>query len=1099
MSAIRDNHKRGKMGEFLQQKIKPNSHLSFVSAFFTIYAYNKLKDSLNSINELRFLFGDPGFLKNLDPDKDEAKSFFIENNHIQLSNRLEQKAIAKDCSGWIAEKVQIKSVTRKGFLHGKLYHIDNGGVPEAILGSSNFTVSGLGLSDRPNIELNLEVLDKRDTDELKEWFDDVWNDTELVEDVKQNVLQYLAQLYTDNPPEFIYFKTLFHIFEKYLTDEDAARILQDDIKLFDTGIWKMLFEFQKDGVKGAINKIIKFNGCIIADSVGLGKTFEALAVIKYFELKNQNVLVLCPKKLKENWTIYRVNDQLNPFNKDRFRYDVLCHTDLSRDGGYSGDINLNTVNWGNYDLVVIDESHNFRNDTKGKRNEEGEIIRKSRYERMMDDIIKDGVRTKVLMLSATPVNTNLRDLRNQIYFVTENKDNAFEESMGVSSLKDLIADAQRRFTIWAEPKNNVARNVRELLDQLPSSFFKLLDGLTIARSRRHVERYYKHEMQKIGAFPKRLKPISLAPEIDLKKRFMSYDRLNDEIDNYELSLFNPSRFVKPEYQKEYEEKASTRGVLSFTQAQRENYLIGMMKVNFMKRLESSIRSFAITMDNTINKIEQIEKRIEEFRKFKAKNPDFDFDEVVVEDVEDDELREMLSVGKKLLYKFAHLDLDGWLKALKKDKEQLSILMSAAHEVDAKNDAKLAELKKLIQCKINSPTKTKNGTPNKKILLFTAFADTAKYLYDSLEKWVKDELGTHIALVTGGGDNKSTFTPKGFFKQTEYGSILTNFSPISKNRAKMEKMPQNGEIDILIATDCISEGQNLQDSDYLINYDIHWNPVRIIQRYGRIDRIGSINNEIQLVNFWPTDDLNKYINLKHRVESRMALVDVAATNEDNPLSMNELTDLITEDLRYRDKQLLRMRDEILDLEDFNESVSLSEFSLDDFRLELSKYIEANRKILEGAPFGLYTVVPPSTEYQQIQPGVVFCLKQRGETRTNEKINPVQPYYLVYIRDDGEVRYSFPQTKQILEALRHLCLDKKEAYLDLCKLFDEKTNQGKDMKKYDTLLSKSVHTITEMFRLRSARNLTSGRDAVLIPEAQQPKAATDFELITWVIIK
>lgn len=1099
MTAIRDNYTNGSLGEYLSERIKPDSRLAFVSAYFTIYAYEKLSNQLDNIEELRFLFGDPSFLINLDPDKSESKAFILDDSKIELGNRLQQKLVAHECAEWIRSKTQIRSVKQKGFLHGKLYHIENNGVNEAILGSSNLTVSGLGMGNRSNIELNLEVNDKRDREDLKRWFDELWVNTALVQDVKEEVLRYLEQLYIDKPPEFIYFKTLYHIFEKFLTDEEAKQILRDDIKMFDTGVWKMLFEFQKDGVKGAINKLLKYNGCIVADSVGLGKTFEALAVIKYFELKNQNVLVLCPKKLRDNWTIYKVNDQLNPFNKDRYRYDVLSHTDLSREGGYSGDINLETLNWGNYDLVVIDESHNFRNDTKGRRNEEGEIIRKSRYERLMDDIVKAGVRTKVLMLSATPVNTNLRDLRNQIYFATESSDDAFKDSMGIASLRDTIADSQRRFTLWADPKNNPNRNVKDLLEQLPSSFFKLLDGLTIARSRRHVERYYKKEMHRIGPFPKRLKPYSLAPNIDLKGRFMSYDRLNHEISEYELSLFNPSRFLKVEYRKEYEEKARIRGFRVFTQAKREFFLIGMMRVNFMKRLESSIKSFEITMERTIAKIESLESRIDRFKKFKAENPDLDFDELQVETLEDEELQEALEVGEKFTYKMAHLNLDDWLTTLRKDKEQLSILHAAAMDITPDRDAKLTELKKLIEEKVKHPTTTRDGRANRKVLLFTAFADTAEYLYNNLRDWARSDLGVNIALVTGGTrENQTTLTPKGFQRQTEYSSILANFSPISKNRNKMQNMPQGEEIDVLIATDCISEGQNLQDCDYLINYDIHWNPVRIIQRFGRIDRIGSTNEAVQLVNFWPTDDLNNYINLKHRVEARMALVDVAATSEENVLQMDDLQDLIKEDMRYRDKQLLRLKDEILDLEDFNENVSLSEFTLDDFRLELARYIEANKEQLENAPFGLYGVVPPLPEFQQIQPGVVFCLKQKGETSASDKVNPVQPYYLVYIRDDGTVRYSFTQTKQILEIFRLLCLEKKEAYVELCKVFDEQTAQGRDMSKYTDLLRKSVQSIVSTFKRRALRSLTEGREALLVPQTSQPQEVEDFELVTWLVI-
>ncbi len=1099
MSAIRDNYTQGSLGEYLREKIKPDSRLAFVSAYFTIYAYDRLRQQLDGIQELRFLFGEPSFLSNLDPDKSESKAFVLDDSKIELSNRLQQKVVARECADWVRTKTQIRSVKQKGFLHGKLYHIENDGVNEAILGSSNLTVSGLGLGNRSNIELNLEVNDKRDREDLKRWFDELWANDGLVQDVKDEVLKYLEQLYIDKPPEFVYFKSLYHIFEKFLADEEAAQILQDDIKMFDTGVWRMLFEFQKDGVKGAINKLLKYNGCIIADSVGLGKTFEALAVIKYFELKNQNVLVLCPKKLRDNWTIYKVNDQLNPFNKDRYRYDVLSHTDLSRDGGYSGDINLETINWGNYDLVVIDESHNFRNDTKGRRNDEGEVVRKSRYERLMDDIVKAGVRTKVLMLSATPVNTNLRDLRNQIYFATESKDDAFKDAMGIGSLRDTIAESQRRFTLWADPKKNPNRNVKDLLEQLPSSFFKLLDGLTIARSRRHVERYYKYEMQRIGPFPKRLKPHSLAPNIDLKKRFMSYDRLSSEIDDYELSLFQPSRFLIEEYRKEYEEKARSRGVRVFTQANREHFLIGMMKVNFMKRLESSIKSFEITMERTIAKIENLEDRITRFKKFQAENPELDFDELKVETLEDEELQEALEVGEKFTYKMAHLKLDDWLTALRKDKEQLNILHAAALEITPDRDAKLAELKRLIEEKVKRPTTSRDGKPNRKVLLFTAFADTAAYLYDNLSDWVRNDLGVHIAMVTGGTkENQTTLAPKGFHRQSEYSSILANFSPVSKNRNKMQSMPQDEEINVLIATDCISEGQNLQDCDYLINYDIHWNPVRIIQRFGRIDRIGSINDAVQLVNFWPTDDLNKYINLKHRVEARMALVDVAATSEENVLQMDDLQELIKEDLRYRDRQLLRLKDEILDLEDFNENVSLSEFTLDDFRIELARYIEANREQLENAPFGLYAVVPPSSEFQQIQAGVIFCLKQKGETSVSDKVNPVQPYYLIYIRDDGTVRYSFTQTKQVLEIFRLLCLGKQEAYAELCRLFDAATNQGKDMARYTELLKKSVLAIVSTFKRRALRSLTESRDAVLVPQTAQPHEVEDFELVTWLVI-
>jgi len=1003
-SGIRDNHRRGMVADFLKAKIRAGSRLSVVSAYFTIYAYEALKDHLDQIDHLDFLFGEPRFIASLDPDRTEKKAFILDGHGLQLANRLQQKRVARECAAWIRDKVDIRSVRHAQLLHGKMYHIANAGVEEAILGSSNFTVRGLGLgAGGNNIELNLEVDSTRDRRDLKTWSDELWNDPELVADVKQEVLLYLDQLYQNHAPEFIYYKTLFHVFENFLADQEKGGLLDQNIKIVDTGIWKALFEFQRDGVKGAINKILKHNGCILADSVGLGKTFEALAVIKYFELKNERALVLCPKKLRENWTVYRHNDALNPFIADRFRYDVLSHTDLSRDGGKSGDLDLATLNWGNFDLVVIDESHNFRNNTPGRRDEDGNLIRKSRYQRLMDDIIKAGVKTKVLLLSATPVNNDLRDLRNQIYFLTENNDDAFKDSIGIPSLKDTLAVAQKTFSLWARNQTG-ERKTKDLLEKLSSAFFKLLDELTIARSRKHIYRYYKSGIAALGGFPERRKPESVFSDIDLQRRFFSYDRLNDEIGDYKLSLFAPSRYLKQEFKPLYQTHAGD----PFSQADRERFLVGMMKVNFLKRLESSVHSFEITMERTTAKIETLERKIRNYQAMPSQNPESESLELDLRTPEgDEEMEAALLVGGKYKYELKHLELAKWLKDLQRDKEQLSMLHASAKDVTPARDAKLKELKRLIERKVKNPTTNKLGQPNRKVLVFTAFADTAAYLFNEMASWAHTDLGIHIALVAGSGDNHTTFG------KSDFNQILTNFSPRSKNRDKIPSMPQTEEIDLLIATDCISEGQNLQDCDLLINYDIHWNPVRIIQRFGRIDRIGSVNHAVHLVNFWPTQDLEKYVNLKNRVEARMALVDIAATFEDNILKTDEIEELVHEDLRYRDKQLLRLREEVLDLEDFSESVALNEFTLDDFRIELSKYIEANRQPLQDAPLGLYAVVPPHPEHQVIAPGVIFCLKQKGGAPSGDTVNPLQPYYLVYARDDGTVRFTFAQPKQILE--------------------------------------------------------------------------------------
>ncbi|MDM8518560.1 helicase-related protein [Anaerolineales bacterium HSG6] len=1112
-SGIRDNHHRGTVGQFLKAKIKDEAQLSIVSAYFTIYAYEALKTELDKIESLNFLFGEPRFIRTLDPTKTDKKAFKIEDEGLSLKNRLQQKRAARDCAEWIRDKVAIKSVRRANLLHGKMYYISNNGIEEAIMGSSNFTVSGLGLASagHNNIELNLEVDSRRDRKDLKVWFDEIWHDDKLVEDVKADVLHYLAQLYQNHAPEFIYYKTLFHIFERFLDDQTKSGLLDERSQLVDTDIWNMLFEFQKDGVKGAINKILAHNGCIIADSVGLGKTFEALAIIKYFELLNYRVLVLCPKKLRENWTVYQAqnNSQLNPLLKDRFNYTVLSHTDLSRDSGYSGDINLETLHWGNYDLVVIDESHNFRNNTKGKRDEEGNIIRKSRYQRLMEDIIQKGIKTKVLLLSATPVNNNLKDLRNQIYFLTEGHDDSFRETLGIDSLKETLANAQRTFTEWS--KKPQPRHRTDLLEKLSAAFFTLLDELTIARSRKHVKKYYADAVTKLGGFPKRLKPISIFPDIDLKDRFMSYDRLNSEISNYQLSLFNPSKYVRPQFRGIYEEKSN----YNFRQSDRERFLIGMMKVNFLKRLESSVYSFAITMERTIDKIEALQARIKQFQQLVAdgtiahhfqsdrqlgdrqlndKQLEFELEQLDIDMLDDEELQAAMQVGKKLKFNFAHLDIEAWLNDLRQDKEQLNLIYLSAKDVSPPRDAKLAELKQLITAKVQQPTINKQGKLNRKILVFTAFADTAQYLYNNLHQWATTDLKINLALVTGGTSRNKTS-----FGQNKFNHILTNFSPYSKNRDKISIMPQDGQIDLLIATDCISEGQNLQDCDYLINYDIHWNPVRIIQRFGRIDRIGSLNKSVQLVNFWPTPDLNKYINLKNRVEARMALVDIAATMEDDLLRPDDVEPAITDELDYRSQQLLRLKDEMLDMEDFNETVALTDFTLDDFRVELAKYIEANRQILQDAPLGLYTVVPTHSGFSQIAPGVIYCLKQKGNTSGNETVNPLQPYFLVYIRDDGVVRYTFAHPKQILEIYRILCAEKITPYEKLCNLFDRETKNGADMGIYNIVLYQAVDSIARTFRKRAIAKLQSGRGGQLIDRHQQANSASDFDLITWLVIK
>jgi SNF2 family DNA or RNA helicase len=918
-------------------------------------------------------------------------------------------------------------------------------------------------------------------------------------------------LYANQSPAFVYYLTLFHLFREYL---DGTRDIDENLRrvaLPDTQVWRALFSFQKDGAKAAINKILSYNGCILADSVGLGKTFTGLAVIKYFELRNERVLVLCPKKLRRNWTIYRSNSLLNPFADDRFRFDVLHHTDLSRTSGDSNGLDLATLNWGAYDLVVMDESHNFRNNRLATQRPGDAEPRRSRYQRLMEDIISSGVRTKILLLSATPVNNQLADLRNQISFIaggdvarSDVADVAFAETLGIGSVKDTTRNAQMHFTNWARRPSG-SRKTRDLIAAIGGDFFKLLDGLSIARSRRQVATYYASEMKNLGGFPSRPAPVAVHAPIDLKASFLSFEQLDVEISALKLALYHPTKQLRDDLPESIKAAYQDKILGGFTQEGREKILIAMMKINFLKRLESSVDSFRLTLERTIAKINTLEARIEAFERHVNDNPEIDYDSLTPDQFEDPDFdEEDFTIGGRRRIHLGHLKLPEWLKAVREDRTQLQYLLEKTQSVTPKRDGKLAELKRRIEGKVLQPSRNRDGKAIRKMLVFTAFADTARYLYEHIAPWAQNQLRIHTGLVCGDGGNKASLG------RTDYDDILTNFSPIAKRRSDQASYfpNQQQEIDLLIATDCISEGQNLQDCDLIINYDIHWNPVRIIQRFGRIDRIGSRNDSVHLVNFWPVADLDRYLNVKHRVEARMALVDVAATQTDNLLDPSQLEDLIKEDLLFRDRQLKRLKDEILDLEDLDDSVSLTDFSLDEFRLDLLRYLEANRSTLEEAGQGLYAIVPPKAEIPAAKPGALFCLRhmpapgRAAAPRTpldSAHLNPLSPYYLVLIHDDGTTRFSFARPKESLLLFRDLAAGEPNAFEQLCDLFDSRTNDGNDMSHYDGLLKKALASIESTFQRRAAASLLANRGAILPGAGETPNAeGSDFELVTWLVI-
>lgn len=1056
----------------LEKHIRKGSKVSTISAYFTMYAYSALKKELDKIDEMRFIFTTPSFSKNKDK---EAREYEIVNNNIfgnefelKLRNEMTQSAVAKDCAKWLKDKVEIKSFKEPNVAQPRMIHVHNKSEEDIVInGSVDFTTDGLGITGSNRADFNNFMAGEEFTDSQLLSFDTLWNNEMVLTDVKDKLLKQMEVMYEENSGEFIYFKSLYHIFYNYLDELDEDNIVKKGNKLKETKIWNTLYQFQQDAVIGAIDKIEKYNGCILADSVGLGKTFTALAIIQYYELRNDRVLVLVPKKLRENWTIYTLNDKRNIFAEDRFRYDVLNHTDLSRERGFSGNIDLKTINWENYDLVVIDESHNFRNNPAVKD-------RVTRYQRLMNDVIKQGHKTKLLMLSATPVNNKMNDIKNQIAFITEDKDNALEE-IGISSINHTLRNAQTIFNQWSKLDDNT-RTGEKFVDMMDLEYFKLLDTLTIARSRKHIEKYY--DLAEIGEFPNRLDPINESSDIDIKKEFPTLNEINNEIERLNLSVFSPFLYILPQKREDYAKKydiAIGEGKSVFKQTDREKSLIQLMRINLLKRMESSIHSFKLTIEKLLFKINKTLEKIDNISEY---NEDIDISLI---DPEEDEYDELM-FGKKTKVLLQDMDLIKWKQDLKLDKEKLEFLFTQAKEVDCLRDEKLADLKKVISNKIENPI----NENNKKILIFTAFADTAKYLYENISQWIFDNYGLYTALVTGSGDNKTNLKT---VRNTDIDEILTSFSPISKNR-NIINPEMTEEIDILIGTDCISEGQNLQDCDYLVNYDIHWNPVRIIQRFGRVDRIGSKNKDIQLVNFWPNIELDEYINLKGRVENRMVMVDVSATGEENIIVNN---DKVMNDLEYRKNQLEKLKDQVIDLEDVSDAISITDLTFNDFKIELMEYMKEHRKELDNAPFGIYSIVPA----EEFEPGVIFLLRQVKGVKESKDKNALTPYYLVYINEDEEVKLNYIQSKKILDYYQKLCSGKKEVFRNLVESFDRETDNGRQMDKYSQLLKESIENIIGKKQETGVRSLfTKGGTS---PVKNNIEGLEEFELISFLILK
>jgi hypothetical protein len=1048
--------------------LQPDHQLDMVSPTFSLFAFAEVLAELPHLSQARLVM--PPQSKAAKDSGQEPLGLLGTPADRASRNKLQAQWLARKLSTWLEGKAEVRH-SHGPIPQGTLVLRDaQGQAQQAALGSFSFSSEGLGVTPGNPLSLIQASENPAEAQMLSQWFDMQWAVLKVQPEAKAALITKVNEHFAHRDATCIYALMLQQLFAANGEGLDEERIVKSATGIRNTVVWKKLYKFQRDGVVGAIDKLDRFGGCIIADSVGLGKTFEALAIIKYHELRNDRVLVLCPKRLRDNWTLYKANDRRNILAPDRLNYDVLNHTDLSRDGGHSGDINLSHVNWGNYDLVVIDESHNFRNKKSPRQGNE------TRYDRLMRKIIREGVKTRVLMLSATPVNNRLADLRNQIAFVTEGDDTALFDH-GIASIDSTTRRAQKAFNRWLELPNE-EKTPSLLVEMLGFDYFSLLDHLTIARSRRHIEKYYG--TAETGRFPERLPPINIKADVDRAGEFRSIRDINLEIRRLNLAAYAPLRYVLPHKQGAYDAKYSTQirgGESFFRQVDREESLIHLLRVNVLKRMESAVSSFALTVHRQLKDVEatlaQIEAHSDEIEEFDIADVDID-----------DPAFETLLVGRKVKVLLGDVDLLRWKQDLIEDRNRLATLHAAAEQVSAARDDKLLRLRELIANKCTNPI----NPGNRKIIVFTAFADTAAYLYEHLAGWAKSEFGLESALVTGSGRNQATLPGL----RRDLSSILTAFSPRSKERP--EELAAEGELDLMIATDCISEGQNLQDCDWLINYDIHWNPVRIIQRFGRIDRIGSINGRIQLVNFWPNMELEEYINLEQRVSGRMVLLDISATGEENIIVQQSGNPM--NDLEYRRKQLLKLQESVIDLEDLSSGVAITDLTLTDFRIDLADFIKAHPDKLESLPLGCFAVT--SSIDADIPPGVIFCLRAEGSAaeKAIDPSYPLAPHYLVHAGEDGTVLLPYTQAKTILDRLKRLSHGRDLPDATACARFDRTTKQGEDMRHAQKMLSAAVASIVGKSEERAVASLFSpgGTHAMKGEFA----GSNDFEVLAYLVV-
>lgn len=1044
---------------------KKNADVYILNDKLTLSVFAVLEQSLKNVRHIYLIIrGKPQL-----PIDKVAREFEMNPNDtlyneydIVEKNELTHFAKAKTMHDFISKNVEIRRLSPRANVGLNILIIDD-----------DFMITGttsLELNDRRSeqrIDFNSVIsgdMDKSQILRFKNEFERIWLSDQITYDFKDELLSSLAYVYKEHSPEFAYYFTLNQLYGDKI-DESVQRFERDNVGFKDSVIWNMLFDFQKEAVRYAIEKINRYNGCIIADSVGLGKTFEALAVMKYFSDRQDNILVLTPAKLYNNWDTYRDNDyEDNPLADDVIKYKVMCHTDLSRYSGISrSGYDLARFDWSRFDLIVIDESHNFRNRTEKEESE-------TRYQRLLETVVKKKTHTKVLLLSATPVNNSLTDLKNQIALITGDNDDAYEKE-GIESIGQTLRKASAIFNAW---ERHGYSSKEELYDSLPKDFFDLLELLTISRSRKHITNYYKSE--DIGTFPAKMPVSTYNPNIDTQRKLLNFKETLVTLEDLQLAAYTPMRYIKREYRDMYQRMYQTihKGKVVFTQEGRENTTKILQMFNLFKRLESSVYAFLQTLNRQY-------ERINNYIALLNGNGTELTDEVFSDDEE-------TSLDYKLDIKVAHLDKEAYLNDLFFDKAIIERLIEQAEKILAEGrDEKLIVLKKIIKDKIeNSPF----NIGNKKILIFSAFADTARYLYEAVSGELLSR-GYYTGMVSG-SDKPQTTIPQhlkpvqksGRQVPFDFNKVLTYFSPVSKNA----NIPEDRQITVLIGTDCISEGQNLQDCDTVINYDIQWNPVHLIQRFGRIDRIGSRNAQIKLINFFPAMDLNEYLGLESRVKKKMIQSNVVSTGDDNLLSpeMN--------DLSFRTKQMEKLRNEVIDIDDASDTISITDLNMNQYIYELSQFIRSHKELLQ-VPRGIYSIAK-ANELGINQNGVLFCFKYKNNEEKPNSDSSLFPYYLSFVSDEGEVIYKSTQARELLKRFRGLCYRMNNVNEELVRAFLRETKNTTNMSRYSDLLNKVVGSIQKVEEDNAGFSLF---DFGGFKNDFADKTSDDFELVSFIIVR